>query len=351
MPGCARPAAGWWCCPTARQEEELAREVADADLLLMCYARISRSRDRRGAGSKPSSNTAWASTPSTSKRRREHGIAVVNVPAYAEETVAEGAFALLMAFVQALQADPPAPCRPRVGPGPKAAWLAGDLSGKTWVWWVWGASAAAWRAWPERSACGCWPSTRTLDPHLLPPGAEHCADLDTLLTQSDAVSIHCVLNAQTRHLLGAAQLARMKAGPFLVNVSRGEIVDEAAQCASGRPPRRCSAGRLRPGAAVTPQPHVVGTLRHGQRAAVAAPDLLHRRGDAAPGRRDAGGCFEALRGEPVRVASRDPRLVCTVPRRALRRRGLSARAWAVCWLLTICNMRPSMPYATCPTKS
>ena len=91
---------------------------------------------------------------------REHGIAVVNVPAYAEETVAEGAFALLMALFkrfkpihQAMQTEGWA--------WPEARWLAGDLSGKTLGLVGWGASAAAWRAWPERSACGCWPSTRT----------------------------------------------------------------------------------------------------------------------------------------------------------------------------------------------
>ena len=50
------------------------------------------------------------------------------------------------------------------------------------------------------------------DPHLpasaLPPGVQRCDTLDALLQASDAVSVHCVLNAQTRHLLGAAQLAR-----------------------------------------------------------------------------------------------------------------------------------------------
>ena len=61
----------------------------------------------------------------------------------------------------------------------------------------------------------------------MPAGVQRRDSLDALL-QASVVSVHCVLNAQTRHLLGAAQLARMKPTAFLVNVSRGEIVDEAA---------------------------------------------------------------------------------------------------------------------------
>ena len=52
--------------------------------------------------------------------------------------------------------------------------------------------------------------------------------LDDLLTQSDFASIHLPLNPQTRHLLGAAQLARMSPHAALINTSRGAIVDEAA---------------------------------------------------------------------------------------------------------------------------
>lgn len=51
---------------------------------------------------------------------------------------------------------------------------------------------------------------------------------DELLATSDVVSIHLVLSDRTRGLLGAAELARMKATAYLVNTSRGPIVDEAA---------------------------------------------------------------------------------------------------------------------------
>ena len=42
-----------------------------------------------------------------------------------------------------------------------------------------------------------------------------------LLRQSDFVSIHCVLNDETKHLLGARELATMKSTAYLINVSRG----------------------------------------------------------------------------------------------------------------------------------
>ncbi|HEY8485829.1 MAG TPA: NAD(P)-dependent oxidoreductase, partial [Limnochordales bacterium] len=45
---------------------------------------------------------------------------------------------------------------------------------------------------------------------------------------ADVVTLHCPLTPETRHLLGAAQLARMKPTAYLVNTSRGELVDADA---------------------------------------------------------------------------------------------------------------------------
>ena len=53
-------------------------------------------------------------------------------------------------------------------------------------------------------------------------------DKDELLARSDVVSIHLVLGDRTRGLLGARELGLMKPTAYLVNTSRGPIVDEAA---------------------------------------------------------------------------------------------------------------------------
>ena len=53
-------------------------------------------------------------------------------------------------------------------------------------------------------------------------------DLDTLLAVSDIVCVHAPLDVDTRALLGAAQLRKMKVGSFLINAARGPIVDENA---------------------------------------------------------------------------------------------------------------------------
>ena len=53
-------------------------------------------------------------------------------------------------------------------------------------------------------------------------------DLDQLLAESDFVTLHIHLTEQTRNLLGAAQLSRMKRGACLINTSRGGLVEEAA---------------------------------------------------------------------------------------------------------------------------
>ncbi len=53
-------------------------------------------------------------------------------------------------------------------------------------------------------------------------------DLDTLLANSDYISLHCPLTPQTRHIINKETLSKMKPTAFLVNTSRGALVDEPA---------------------------------------------------------------------------------------------------------------------------
>jgi D-3-phosphoglycerate dehydrogenase len=70
------------------------------------------------------------------------------------------------------------------------------------------------------------------DPFVQPEVAEamgvRLVELDQLLAASDIVSVHVFLNDQTRGLLDAERLARMKRGAYLVNTARGAVVDEPA---------------------------------------------------------------------------------------------------------------------------
>jgi (S)-sulfolactate dehydrogenase len=64
-------------------------------------------------------------------------------------------------------------------------------------------------------------------------GVARC-ELDALLAESDAVTLHVPLTGETRHLIDAARIGRMKPGAVLVNSARGGVVDEAALVAALR---------------------------------------------------------------------------------------------------------------------
>ncbi|RYP91512.1 hypothetical protein DL770_002358 [Monosporascus sp. CRB-9-2] len=67
---------------------------------------------------------------------------------------------------------------------------------------------------------------RRLDP-ALEDGARYVS-FDELLSGSDVLSLNLALNAQTRHIIGAPELSRMKKGVVVVNTARGALIDEAA---------------------------------------------------------------------------------------------------------------------------
>jgi (S)-sulfolactate dehydrogenase len=100
------------------------------------------------------------------------------------------------------------------------------------------------------------------------------ASLDELLAGADAVTLHVPLTAETRRLIDAGRIARMKAGAVLINTARGGVVDEAALAAALRSGRLGGAAldvfEVEPLAAGSPldgapnlvlTPHVAGVTR------------------------------------------------------------------------------------------
>lgn len=217
--------------PTGVDPLTLARALHDADLLVVCHARVTadvldaaprlRAIVKCGVG-------VDAIDLAAARRR---GIAVRHVPDYATDTVAEAAVLLMLALLRRLR-----PVRRAMDAHgwlwPEPRWLGNDAAGRTLgvvglgrIGRAVARLAAAFRMTVIASHPG-------LDPARVPEGVALCASLDALLERADIVSIHCALTDRTRHLLGVAELARMKPGALLVNVARGAIVDEAALVAA-----------------------------------------------------------------------------------------------------------------------
>jgi D-3-phosphoglycerate dehydrogenase / 2-oxoglutarate reductase len=156
------------------------------------------------------------------------GIVVCNTPVANAWSVAEHAIALLLALAKATLAADRAV---RAG-GFDARYtlrlteLRGRTLGIVGCGRIGRATARIARAGLGMTVCGHSP---TADPARLQRlGIEPCATLRELLERSDAVSLHVPLRAETRSLIGRAELARMKSGAFLVNTARGALVDHQA---------------------------------------------------------------------------------------------------------------------------
>jgi phosphoglycerate dehydrogenase-like enzyme len=73
-------------------------------------------------------------------------------------------------------------------------------------------------------------------------GVERVSSLDELLARADTVSVHCPLTNETRGMIGAREIARLKRGAFLVNTARGDIVQKAPVFAALRSVHLAGAG-------------------------------------------------------------------------------------------------------------
>jgi D-3-phosphoglycerate dehydrogenase len=297
--------------PDAVTRERIIAEVGDADLVLMCYTPIPAEVIAAAPKLKGIVKYGVGIDAIDIDAARRRGIPVVNVPEYAEETVAEGAMALMLALAKKVK--PIERVMETEGwAWPTERWLGLDLAGKTLglvgVGRI-GASVA------RMAGQGFRMRVLGFDPHadaarMTRAGVVKSDDLRAMLAQCDVVSVHCVLNRDTHHLLGAGELRAMKRGAFLVNVSRGAIVDEAALLAA------LQSGHLG-GAALdvySREPlakagHPLAPL-YAMDNVILWPHLTFYTAEAMQRLEDEtlARCFEALEGRPVRVKSRDPRL-------------------------------------------
>lgn len=161
---------------------------------------------------------------------REKGITVCNIPAYSSQRVAQTAIMLMLNLSSAMQLQLAMLARGDHSNFTKCLQVPHvELNGKTLG--VIGAGNIGREVIRIAQALDMEVLVYTRTPREDSDGVRY-TDLDTLLTQSDYVSLHCPLTPQTKHIIDAAALQKMKPTAFLINTSRGALVDEAALIAA-----------------------------------------------------------------------------------------------------------------------
>ena len=153
------------------------------------------------------------------------GVMVVNAPTGNTIAAAEHTMALMLALLRHV---PTADASVRAGEWERGRYTGRELRGKTLGLVGLGKIGKA----VARRAAGFEMRVITSDPYLTEDQAAEfgakLVGLAELLHRSDVISVHTPLTAQTRGMLGRAQLEATKPGAFVLNVARGGIVDEAA---------------------------------------------------------------------------------------------------------------------------
>lgn len=205
--------------------DELKQRIEDADVVIVGWSQLDQSVIDSAKRLKMIS--IWATTchyadPEAAKKR---GIVVTHVPGYATEAVAEYTFALLLAVVRRLTL---ADKHVREGNFDWRPFGGRELAGKTLG--VIGTGSIGCRVAEIGRAFRMQVLGHDKYPNL--KRAEEIGmkyvDLDTLLRESDVVTLHVTLTSETEKLIGKKEIASMKDGGVIINTSQGKTIDEKA---------------------------------------------------------------------------------------------------------------------------
>lgn len=296
--------------PETVGEEELAAIAEDADLILMCYTPIPAKVINRATRLKGIVKYGVGIDAIDIDAAKVRSIPVVNIPEYGEETVAEAAFTLMIALAKKLMPIQAA-MQSEGWIWPTARWTGSDLAGKTLG--LVGAGRIG-KSMARMSGAGFGMRVLGFDPHvsakeMRDAGIEKM-DFHGMLGQADFVSVHCVLNGETHHLIGETELRLMKPESMLINVSRGAIIDEQALLNALQAGALAGAGLdvfsqeplSRSGHALHPL-YEMGNVILTPHLAFYTQEAMQRLESEVLER-----CFELLEGKAVLVKSDDPRL-------------------------------------------
>jgi len=162
------------------------------------------------------------------KAATEKGIVVTNTPGVLTDSAADMAWALLFAITRRIvEGDRLTRAGKFTGWAPMML-LGGDFIGKTLgiigAGRIGTAMAMRSRGWCMKVLYTTQSNKNAVLEEML--GAKR-VDLETLLKESDFISIHTPLSEKTRHLIGAKELSFMKKTAYLINTARGSVIDEA----------------------------------------------------------------------------------------------------------------------------
>jgi phosphoglycerate dehydrogenase-like enzyme len=169
----------------------------------------------------------------------KRGVVVSNVPSYAFDSVAEFVFALILNLIRKVHV---ADMDLRRGVFDWHCCIGNQLMGKTIG--VLGTGNIGRRV--IQIAHGFNMNVLSTTSHPSSDRAKALGlkfvDLNTLLSESDIVTLHIPLTPETEHMIGARELARMRPTAILINTARGKIVDESALVKTLREGRIAGAG-------------------------------------------------------------------------------------------------------------
>lgn len=215
--------------PDGISEEDLSKEIKDCEILLMCYTPITKKVIESAPKLKAIIKYGVGIDAIDIPAAHERGIAVVNIPEYAEETVAEGAFAMLIALAKKLPALQDQ-MNNKAWAWPTQKWLGIDLAEKTLG--IIGCGKIG-GSMARMAGLGFRAKVIGYDPYktkeeLAEKGIEKYDALQDMVKDCDFISMHAVLNAETKHMIGENEFSVMKKSAIIINSARGALIDEMA---------------------------------------------------------------------------------------------------------------------------
>ncbi|GAB4238501.1 MAG: D-2-hydroxyacid dehydrogenase [Kiloniellaceae bacterium] len=162
---------------------------------------------------------------------RERGITVSNIRGYAEATVPEHTFALILSLMRSIAPFHQAVAKGRWAEAGQFCFfdfpvfnLQGKVLGVIGDGVLGKAVARLGEAFGMEVRFSAYKGVDGMGPLYTP--------FETILAESDVITLHCPLMPSTRNLLGPAEFAAMKKRPLIINTARGGLVDEAALAAA-----------------------------------------------------------------------------------------------------------------------